>query len=84
MLTNVAMPRKKNGYGNFNTNAIKGVSKSVKTGKGVGSFGVYPSNRQFGTTVQRTNIEQYDLDSTWARWRRGMEYYFQGAYLDFR
>lgn len=77
------MPRKKNGYGNFSANGIKGVSKSIKTGKGVGSFGVYPSNRQFGTTVQRTNIEQYDLDSTWARWRRGMEYYFQGAYLDF-
>ena len=31
----------------------------------------------------RTAIEQYDYDSTWSRWRRGMEYYFQGAYLDF-
>ena len=28
-------------------------------------------------------IEQYNVDSTWARWRKGMEYYFQGAYLEF-
>ena len=28
-------------------------------------------------------IEQYNLDSDWSRWRKGYEYYNQGAYLEF-
>lgn len=77
------MPRKKNGYGNFNVNNIKGVSSSFKKGKGSASAGNYPSVRSFGSTLTRSAIEQYDLESTWSRWRRGFEYYSQGAYLDF-
>ena len=33
--------------------------------------------------MTRSVIEEYDLESTWARWRRGVEYFFQGAYLDY-
>ena len=33
--------------------------------------------------MQRTVIEKYNLDSDWARWRKGYEYYNQGAYLLF-
>ena len=40
-------------------------------------------NRRYGSSVNRSVIEQYDMDSTWAQWRRGVEYFFQGAYLDY-
>ena len=30
--------------------------------------------------VTRSAIEQYDLESTWSRWRKGGDY-FQAAYL---
>ena len=77
------MPRKQNGFGNFTGAKFKKFD-SIGVGKKQGAFGDYPSNRRFGSTVQRTAIEQYDLDSTWARWRRGMEYYYQAAYLNFQ
>ena len=78
------MPRKQNGFGDFSKSGFKGIESDFKRGKGTTSFGRYPSNRRFGSTIQRTAIEQYDLDSTWARWRRGMEYYYQAAYLNFQ
>ena len=77
------MPRKQNGFGNFGNSGFKGIESNVRKGKGTTAFGTYPSNRSFGSTVTRSVIEQWDLDSTWARWRRGMEYYFQAAYLKF-
>ena len=80
------MPRKNNGFGNTKSFAVNGANKvnhRTDKGKGRGAFGSYPSDRRFGSTVSRSVIEQYDLESTWARWRRGMEYYFQGAYLEF-
>jgi hypothetical protein len=55
----------------------------MNKGWGTKAAGSYPSVRSFGTTVTRSVIEQYDLDSTWSRWRRGLEYYYQGAYLNF-
>lgn len=77
------MPRKQNGFGNFANSGFKGIESNVRKGKGTSAFGTYPSNRSFGSSITRSVIEQYDLDSTWARWRRGMEYYFQAAYLPF-
>jgi len=77
------MPRKQNGFGNFGNTGFKPINTNVKKGKNSFAFGSYPADRKFGSTVTRSVIEQYDLDSTWARWRRGMEYYFQGAYLSF-
>lgn len=77
------MPRKENGYGNFSVSGFKGISKSVNKGEGSKALGRYPSERRFGSTIQRSAIEQFNIDSTWQKWRKGLEYYFQGAYLDF-
>ena len=77
------MPKKKNGFGSFGVNGFKGVESKVYKGKKSGAVGSYPSNRQYGTTVHRSVIEQYDLDSDWTRWRKGYEYYNQAAYLEF-
>ena len=77
------MPRKKNGYGNFDVGGFKGVNNKINKGKGTKALGNYPSERRFGTTVNRSIIEQFNIDSKWARWRRGLEYYFQGAFLEY-
>ena len=45
-----------------------------------GAAGNYPSNRRYGSTVQRTIIERYDLNSNWVKWRKGFEYYNQAAW----
>tara|TARA_B100000524_G_scaffold345306_1_gene243729 strand:+ start:579 stop:2339 length:1761 start_codon:yes stop_codon:yes gene_type:complete len=77
------MPKKKNGLGNFGSFNIKGFNEKTTKGKSVGAAGTYPGNRQFGSSVHRTVIEKYDIDSNWTRWRKGIEYYYSGAYLDF-
>ena len=73
------MPRKQNGFGNAKSLAFK-PSKNINKGKGVGAAGSYPSNRRYGSSVNRTVIEQYDLASDWVKWRRGFEYYNKGAW----
>ena len=73
------MPRKQNGFGNpksFGFKKIGGADKGYKSG----AAGRFPSDRRFGSSVQRTVIEQYDLDSDWVRWRKGFEYYSQAAW----
>ena len=77
------MAKKQNGFGSPGSFAFKGVDKRTDKNKKQGAFGSYPSNRRYGTSVQRTVIEQYNLDSDWSRWRKGYEYYNQGAYLLF-
>lgn len=73
------MPRKQNGFGNSKSLAFK-PSKSINKGKGIGAAGRYPSNRSYGSTVNRTVIEDYNLNSDWMKWRRGFEYYNKGAW----
>ncbi len=73
------MPRKQNGFGNAKSLAFK-PSKNVNRGKGIGAAGSYPSDRRYGSSVNRTVIEQYDLASDWVKWRRGFEYYNKGAW----
>jgi len=73
------MPRKQNGFGNPKSLGFK-KSGRVDKGKGVGAPGVYPSNRRYGTSVHRTIIEKYNLDSDWTKWRKGYEYYSQSAW----
>ena len=73
------MPRKQNGFGNPKSFAFKGNGK-VDVGKVKGAAGNYPSNRRYGSTVQRTIIERYDLNSNWVKWRKGFEYYNQAAW----
>ena len=72
------MPRKKNGLGSF---AFSKVNSAVNTGKIKQRSGRYPSDRGYGSTVTRSIIQEWDLESTWARWRKGIEYFYQGAYL---
>ena len=73
------MPRKQNGFGNPKSLGFK-PPKSVGKGKRIGAAGQYPSDRRYGSTVIRSLIEQYDLNSDWTRWRRGFEYYNKGAW----
>jgi hypothetical protein len=73
------VPRKQNGFGNAKSLAFK-PSKNINRGKGVGAAGSYPSDRRYGSSVNRTIIEKYDLDSNWVKWRRGFEYYNKGAW----
>lgn len=77
------MPKKQNGFGKANSFSIKGFSTKVSKSKSLGSPGTYPGNRSYGSSVHRTVIEKYDIDSNWTRWRKGLEYSYLGAYLDF-
>ena len=79
------MPRKNSGFGNPKSLSFKGVKgTNVKLDKAlpVQAAGVYPSNRQYGSLVQRTIIESYDAESDWIRWRKGYEYYTKAAMED--
>ncbi len=74
------MPRKQNGFGNFKVGSVRRPSNDFRVGK-IQKAGSYPSNNTFGSVVKRSVIEQYDMNSDWVRWRKGMEYYYQGAWL---
>ena len=76
------MPRKQNGFGNMKSFAVKSVNKSEK--KPSNSYGSYPSDRRYGASVTRTVIEHEDLNSDWAAWRKGYEYYFRAAWAEIR
>lgn len=79
------MPRKNSGFGNPKSLSFKGVkspnSKIDRIGK-IKAAGSYPSDRRFGSLVQRTIIESYDAESDWIRWRKGYEYYVKAAMED--
>ena len=77
------MPRKQNGFGNpksFAPKAVKGFDQKLDRGRGPSAAGQYPSDRRYGTSVQRTIIERYNLESDWIRWRKGYEYYAQATF----
>ena len=74
------MPRKQNGFGNFKVGSVRRPSNDFRVGK-VQKAGSYPSENRFGSVVKRSVIEQYDLNSDWVRWRKGMEYYYRSAWL---
>lgn len=73
------MPRKQNGFGTSESFAFKGFGRLDK-GKGTGAAGYYPGNRQYGSIVQRTVIEKWNLDSDWVKWRKGFEMYNRAAW----
>ena len=77
------MPRKTNGYGNFGAGAVRGVGSRTDIGKAKGAAGTYPSNREYGSSVTRSVIEKWNLDSDWVKWRKGYEYYSQAAWYRF-
>lgn len=77
------MPRKKKGWGNNKSlefKAFKQTSKSKALRNSYGSSA--PSKRSFGTTVSRGVIEQYDINSNWAKWRKGYEYYVNASWAE--
>ena len=74
------MPRKQNGFGPSQSFAFKKVDKSTHKSKKPGAAGYYPSDRSFGSSVHRTVIEKYNLDSDWVKWRKGFEYYNKAAW----
>jgi len=64
-------------------NSFGGGFKGFDSPKRMPSFGAagnYPSNRRFGSSVNRSVIETWDLNSTWTMWRKGYEYYAKGAW----
>ena len=73
------MPRKQNGFGSSESFAFKGFGR-LDIGKGTGAAGYYPGNRQYGSIVQRTVIEKWNLDSDWVKWRKGFEIYNRAAW----
>ena len=77
------MPRKQNGFGSSSSLGFK-KGKSISKGKAKGAPGSYPSNRSYGSSVTRTVIEKYNLDSDWVKWRRGFEYYNKGAWYELK
>ena len=72
---------KQNGYGNVNARFFNGFA-GVNYASGTGAAGYYPSYREFGSTVHLSVVEKWDKDSSWARWRRGYEYYVRTAFVD--
>ena len=78
------MPRKENGFGksqSFDFKQFKDFGR-VDKGKGKGAAGLYPSSRRYGSSVQRSVIEKWDLDSNWTKWRKGYEYYNRAAWYE--
>ena len=79
------MPRKQNGFGSTKSFAAKaskgveGINSNLNRGIGPKAAGLYPSDRRYGSSINRTIIETYDLNSDWCRWRRGYEYYCQAS-----
>ena len=73
------MPRKQNGWGNTKSLGFKNFGRT-DVGKKPGAPGSYPSNRSFGSSVTRTVIEKYNLDSNWTKWRKGYEYSVKAAW----
>lgn len=76
------MPRKENGFGKTNSFDFKPFKDlgRVDKGKGKGAAGLYPSNRRYGSSVNRSVIEKWNLDSDWTKWRKGYEYYNRAAW----
>ena len=57
------MPKKQNGFGKPDSFAFKQVNNKTDVSKQPGAAGYYPSNRRYGTLIQPTVIEKYNLDS---------------------
>lgn len=75
------MPKKQNGFGNVNSRFFNGFA-GVEYGSGVGAAGYYPSYRGFGSSAHLSVIEKWDRDSSWARWRKALEYHTKTAFID--
>ena len=79
------MPRKENGLGKLGSFSGKSTNKNrIDRSQKAGAAGYYPGNRQYGSSVHRSVIEQYNLDSDWVKWRKGYEYYMKAPWNDIK
>ena len=76
------MPRKQNGFGPAKSFSVGSVNSDFNKGRKIQGSGQYPSDRRFGATVTRSAIQQWNVDSTWAQWRKGYEYARQNAWVN--
>ena len=76
------MPRKQNGFGPAKSFSVGSVNSDFNKGRKIQGSGQYPSDRRFGSTVTRSAIQQWNVDSTWAQWRKGYEYARQNAWVN--
>ena len=76
------MPRKQNGFGPAKSFSVGSVNSDFNKGRKIQGSGQYPSDRRFGATVTRSAIQQWNIDSTWAQWRKGYEYARQNAWVN--
>ena len=73
------MPRKRSDF-NPGVYAFKGFASIDRSLGNPRAAGFYPSNREFGSTVQRSVIDQWNLESDWVKWRKGYEIYNRTAW----
>lgn len=73
------MPRKRSDF-NPGIYAFKGFASIDRSLGNPRGSGFYPSNREFGSTVQRSVIDQWNLESDWVKWRKGYEIYNRTAW----
>ena len=76
------MPKKQNGFGDSKSLAFNKINSTVTRGKHKKASGYYPSDRSFGSSVHRSVLDQYNLDSDWVKWRKGFEYYNKAAWYE--
>ena len=73
------MPRKRSDF-NPGVYAFKGFASIDRSLGNPRAAGFYPSNREFGSTVHRSVIDQWNLESDWVKWRKGYEIYNRTAW----
>ena len=78
------MPKKQNGFGSPKGFSFTHKQKPIDKAFGGGSAGYYPSNRRYGSSVHRSVIEHWDLNSTWTMWRKGYEMSIKSAWDEFK
>lgn len=75
------MAKRQNGFGKTKSFAFKGLD-SINVGKKGQKAGLAPSVRSFGTTVKKSIIQKYNVNSDWVKWRKGYEYYNRAAWYE--
>tara|TARA_X000001382_G_scaffold128508_1_gene118383 strand:- start:1422 stop:3206 length:1785 start_codon:yes stop_codon:yes gene_type:complete len=75
------MAKRQNGFGKTKSFAFKGLAP-INVGKKGQNAGLAPSVRSFGTTVKKSIIQKYNLNSDWVKWRKGYEYYNRAAWYE--
>lgn len=73
------MPRKRSEF-NPGVYAFKGFASINRSLGNPRASGFYPSDRGFGSSVTRSVIDQWNLESDWVKWRKGFEIFNRTAW----